>query len=40
MLELARQQEFVDPDPDQVVRLDQAGEDQFATAVAPTSSAK
>jgi len=39
MLELARQQEFVDPAPDQVVRLDKAGEDRLAV-VAPLSAAK
>ena len=35
MLELARQQEFIDPAPDQVVHLEAAGQDQFATIVAP-----
>ena len=36
MLELARQQEFIDPDPDQVVHLDQPGEDRFATMETPS----
>lgn len=40
MLELARQQEFVDPAPDQVVRLDQAGQDELATVVAPVTATK
>ena len=40
MRELARQQEFVDPGPDHIVRLDQAGQDQFATAVAPAQTTK
>ena len=40
MLELARQQEFIDPAPDQVVRLDQAGQDEFATVAAPGQTAK
>ena len=35
MLELARQQAFVDPSPDQVVRLDQAGQDELARAAKP-----
>lgn len=30
MLELARQQEFIDPAPDQVVRLDESGQDRVA----------
>jgi len=38
MRELARQQEFVDPGPDQVVRLDQAGQDQFATIATPAQA--
>ena len=35
MLELARQQQFVDPSPDHVVRLDQGGQDEFATTATP-----
>jgi hypothetical protein len=36
MRELARQQQFIDPGPDHVVRLDSAGQDQFATIASPS----
>ena len=35
MRALAQQQQFIDPGPDHVVRLDAAGQDQFATIAAP-----
>jgi hypothetical protein len=39
MLELARQQEFIDPAPEQVVHLDKAGEQEFATVAVPAERA-
>ena len=40
MQELARAQQFIDPAPDQVVRLDETGQDEFATVAAPGQTVK